>query len=149
MTSPAIASDSSAVVGRARRDRLLKLGSWVLYAYPALLVASLYGTWFVAWLVLGAQPRPSLDDPKSIGLLVDVPYALTMGMLMLAPGALLIGVGRALFALVGLFERDAQGAPRKSATARVTRFSLFLLLWCAVLWLLRYDPWSVGNWFMD
>ncbi len=34
----------------------------------------------------------SLDDPKSIGLLVDIPYSLTKGQLMGAPGAMVLGV---------------------------------------------------------
>ena len=61
-----------------------------LCLYPLILVASLYATWFMAWAELGHRPVPSLDDPKSISRVVDVPY--------FASGALLVG----MFAALGL-----------------------------------------------
>lgn len=65
-------------------DTPLKLHwvGWLTWGYPAFLVTALYGTWITAWCVLGAMPRPSIDDPKYIGFAVDIPYAIT-GLLMI------------------------------------------------------------------
>ena len=63
------------------------------YAYPVLMLASLYTTWFAAWAVLGHPPRPSLDDPKYISTLVDIPYVLTMLLIIAMPGAMVLGAG--------------------------------------------------------
>src|SRR4051812_3648070 len=83
----AYAAPKPRAVGRI--PRLLLLSAW---AYPLLLVAGFYGTWVIAWLVLGHPPRPSLDDPKSISAVVDVPYVATALLLLIMPLALLYGV---------------------------------------------------------
>ena len=114
------------------------------YAYPALTVASLYLTWLAAWIALGHAPRPSLDDPKFIGLLVDAPYIVTMGMLICAPGAMVLGVGMAPI-FVAL--RAAKG--RRRVLLGLIALVALVLLWGAALWILRADPWDVGNWYMD
>jgi hypothetical protein len=126
---------------RRRFGRALVFGS---YAYPALVVASLYLTWFAAWAALGHSPRPSLDDPKFIGLLVDIPYIATMGMLIGALGAMLLGVGLTPFILA----RSAkQGQSRVNVGLVV--LLVHVLLWGAALWFLRVDPWDVGTWYVD
>ena len=73
---------------RRRWESVLALGA---YAYPVIFVSSFYLTWFAAWVALGRAPRPNLDDPKSIGPLVDVLYGCTMVCLMCAPGAMVFG----------------------------------------------------------
>ncbi len=70
------------------RNRIEQVIVVVFHAYPLVLLASLYLTWFAGWVALGHPPRPSLDDPKYIGLLVDVPYTITMVLLVWAPGAM-------------------------------------------------------------
>ena len=55
-----------------RKDWLLPV-CVVTWVYPCLLVTSLYGTWLVAWAVLGHQPVPSIDDPKYISPIVSDP----------------------------------------------------------------------------
>ncbi len=112
--------------------RWLERGVWI---YPVALVASFYGTWFTAWVVLGHQPRPSLDDPKYISALVDGPYLLTMVLMMCTPAAMLLGL---VFAAPG-------ATPRKRVAAT---FGL-ALVWVAVVAWLRLDPWDVGTWYMD
>jgi hypothetical protein len=57
--------------------RRLGTAAWATSLFPLLLPLSLYATWFTAWAVLGHRPRSSLDDPKSISPIVEVPYAAT------------------------------------------------------------------------
>lgn len=114
------------------------------YAYPVLCVASLYLTWFAAWAALGHAPRPGLDDPKYIGLLVDVPYAVTMGLLNGALGAMLLGVGLTPIAAAS---RAAKG--RRRLVLGLVAPVLLVLLWGATLWFLMADPFDVVTWYAD
>jgi hypothetical protein len=52
----------------------LESASWASSLQPAVVLFYLYATWATAWCVLGHRPRPSLDDPKFISPIVDVPY---------------------------------------------------------------------------
>ena len=60
----------------APSGRRLEAASWASSLQPVVVLFSLYATWFTAWCVLGHCPRPSLDDPKSISSVVDVPYVM-------------------------------------------------------------------------
>jgi len=111
--------------------------------YPALLFGSLYTTWFVAWAWLGHMPRPGLDDPKYIGLLVDIPYWVTGLLLMGMPGAFLLSV----VAVPVLVARQA--APGARFTPGLFALSANFFLWVMALWFLRADPWEVAYWYMD
>src|SRR5262249_48228957 len=62
---------------RAWPGQRLRAAAWVASLYPLLLLFLLYATWFTAWAVLGHRPRSSLDDPKFISPLVEVPYLST------------------------------------------------------------------------
>ncbi len=73
----------------------------VSLGYPALLVGSFYGLWLVAALVLGHPPRPMLDDPKSISLVVDVPCYIPSELLVGSPVAVLGGIARHVSATRG------------------------------------------------
>ncbi|MHB1559731.1 MAG: hypothetical protein ACYC61_19965 [Isosphaeraceae bacterium] len=77
------------VVGRGRRSAAL---AWICLIYPMLCLGSLYTTWFTAWLVLGHRPRVSLDDPKFISPIVDVPFMATFLLLMGIPLAMVCGL---------------------------------------------------------
>lgn len=114
------------------------------FAYPAILISSLYATWFAAWSALGHAPRPSLDDPKYIGLLVDVPYAVTMAALMGGPAAIVLG----LFLVPVMAARRSTGLPRRVLYG-LGAVGALALMWVAALWFLRADPWEVVNWYMD
>ncbi|MCP3916287.1 MAG: hypothetical protein GY711_12090 [bacterium] len=114
------------------------------YAYPALLVSSFYLTWFGAWLVLGHAPRPNLDDPRSIGLLVDVPYIATMVLMIGFPAAIVLGV---VMTPVVVVRRAPSGGKR--LLFGFLALAGLALLWSATLWFLRADPWDVGTWYMD
>jgi hypothetical protein len=60
----------------APSGRRLEVASWASSLQPAVLVSYMYATWLTAWCVLGHCPRPSLDDPKSISPVVEVPYVM-------------------------------------------------------------------------
>ena len=59
---------------------------WSLaYFYPVLSTACIYSSWLTACICLGRMPRPMLDDPKSIGGIVDAAYMLSMIAILTAP----------------------------------------------------------------
>jgi hypothetical protein len=121
------------VIARRRRRWLLLL----LWCYPMAMLGAFYVTWLAAWVTLGHMPRPSLDDPKGIGLLVDIPYWIVGLMLMGCPAAGVSGV---------VLQLAASGLPWSR------RFLLALLLvclWMAVIAVLRWDPLSVVVWYFD
>ena len=60
----------------APRGRRLEAASWASSLQPAVMLLYLYVTWATAWCVLGHCPRPSLDDPKYISPVVEVPYVM-------------------------------------------------------------------------
>ncbi len=109
-------------------------------AYPILLPAALLATWTAGRLSLGYWPRPSLDDPKSIGPLVDFFYRGTELLLIL-------GLPLFLTALLALVGRAVTHRPERRPLSLV----LFTALtsFCAVLLLLRWDPLQVMRWYAD
>lgn len=125
-------------------SRFVKVLAVGLFLYPAGIVASLYLTWFTAWAVLGHTPRPSLDDPKYISLLVDIPYIAAMGFLNCAPGAFVLGCGL----IPTVATRQADSVWSKIRVGFVA-LGCFVLCWGAAMFFLRADPWEVGNWYMD
>ena len=56
--------------------RRLEAASWACSLQPAVVLSYLYATWVTAWCVLGHCPRPSLDDPKYISPVVEVPFVM-------------------------------------------------------------------------
>lgn len=110
------------------------------FSYPGLLVASLYGTWLVAWSVLGHRPVPSIDDPKSISPLVSVPYVASFVVFLGALPACLLGL-----LLVPIFGV----AQRLRWTVLCTMELGLAALWFATFALVRWDPLRVMYWFMD
>lgn len=122
-------------------DRLR--GLWLLaYLYPLALISSLYGTWLIAWWELGHMPRPSIDDPASIGGLMTFFYFLPLAVLMPFPIMMPLG-----------FLASFNPWRRRSATTRVRLWWLwpagYVLLCLCVFWMLRLDPFQVGNWYGD
>ena len=114
------------------------------YAYPVLMLASLYATWFVAWAVLGHQPRPSLDDPKYISTLVDIPYVFTMILIIAMPGAMVLAVG-----MTPLHLRKSGSSTNSVAVKTTLALLILAALWAATIAVCRLDPWNVSMWYMD
>lgn len=117
--------------------RTVRLLNGVAWAYPVFLVATFYGTWFVAWLSLGHRPRPSLDDPKSIGVVVDALCFFCGLMLIGFPVAALEGI--VLQFLISGY----------SWAQRFLRGVLLVALWLCMIGLLRWDPLKVVEWYFD
>ena len=122
----------------------LGVAALLAYAYPLVFAAGPYLTWLAAWACLGHRPRPSLDDPKYIGLAVDVPYFLSAALTMAVPVA--IGLGLIVAVAAGL-----RAGKTSSAKLGLTSFALMALvsLWAGVIVFLRADPWQVLNWYWD
>jgi len=129
--SPSVESDKPLAIGAMC---FLRVTIWL---YPGLLVAACYATWLVAWMVLGHMPRPWVDDPKSISILVDVPYMLVGLLLVAFPAAAIAGAVMLL------------SIPQRSWVRRLFGCSLYIVIWIAVILFLCWDPLEVGTWLMD
>lgn len=122
-----------------RKDWLLPV-CVVTWVYPCLLVTSLYGTWLVAWAVLGHQPVPSIDDPKYISPIVSAPYFASAIVLMGFPPAFLLGL---ILAVVF-------GISRRLRWTVICAMELGLAaLWFATIAFVRWDPLRVMEWWID
>ena len=120
----------------APTGRRLDVASWVVALQPAIVVVYLYATLATAWCVLGHRPTPSLDDPKFIGPLVDVPYAMTMISLLVWPFSASFGL-----TLVWVSSRK-RGCCLRSILA-------LFAVWLASFLILILDPLDAFVWFMD
>ena len=90
--------------------------------------------------MLGHVPRPLLDDPWSIGWPVEIPYAITGLLLVAMPGAALAGL---------LLECIAFFVSKRTLPIRIASCLLLISLWAAAIFLLRWDPLRVVEWFFD
>ena len=111
--------------------------------YPVLLVGTLYATWFVAWTILGHRPVPSLNDPASISVAVDV--AGCAFLLLLIGGPLALGV-HVVTGVVWLARSPGEKPVWRRGAAIA---ALAAGLWAAAYVLLAWDPGDAGVWFMD
>jgi hypothetical protein len=121
--------------------------AWVATLYPLLLVASIYATWFTAWIVLGHQPRMSLDDPKFISPIGDVPLTATYLLMLGAPGAFVLCVLIALAFVAQGVGRD--GVHPAKACARLLAP---VVSWVSPFLLSSSDLFGfscIAVWFMD
>jgi hypothetical protein len=120
-----------------------RLVIWLLaYLYPAWLAGSFYATWLVAWIQLGHRPRPMLDDPKSIGGLVDIAYIISGLLVMAMPLLTPIGFASSFFCPV----RSVHGK-RYSLVAGLA--VLYVLLCALSLLMLRADFGRAVEWWFD
>ena len=107
-------------------------------------LASLYLTWIAAWVTLGRRPQSSVDDPKHIGGLVDLPYIMTALLIGTMPMVMLIACIAGAFVTVWWVRRRGGGI--FVSTAAVLAL-VGLYVGCVVL--LLWDPLRVMNWYMD
>ena len=117
--------------------RVTRWLSLILFFYPTVLVAALYGTWLVAWLVLGHMPRPSIDDPKYISVTVDVAYVFAGLLLVGFPAAAIIGIAMQL------------SVAQRSWLRRLFCSAVLIVVWGFAIAFLRWDPLLVMEWYMD
>ena len=125
--------DNSTPVSRYR------LAIWTLaYFFPVWLVGSFYATWLIAWMLLGHPPRPMLDDPKSIGNLMDAIYII--------PGILMLGIP----VLTPIGFAASFFCPIRSNLSQSGPLAVLFIALCVFgLMLLRWDPHRVVEWWFD
>ena len=121
-----------------------RIAAWATSCYPILLLVSLYTTLVAAWYALGHQPRPSLDDPKFIGPLVNGPHFATW---MLLDGFLPVLLFNAVLGTIE-FVRTLH-AGRESLGRFAATVGPPMLSWPLVFLWIKADPGDVFNWFMD
>jgi len=131
----------------AQRASQLRTGERMLFlvscAYPLAMMLSLWITWLAGWLALGHRPRPGLDDPKFIGPLVDVPYAVTEALLFNAPFGLLLGV-------IGMVVGSAYWVtPDRRPFVATAALAFLVLPWCLAVAMVVSDPLGVFAWYFD
>ena len=97
-------------------------------------------TWIAARFSLGHWPRPYFDDPKTLGIWVDIPYAVTYAFLN-------VGLPTFPLVIVALF-CVALWKPEQRRPLAATAASA-LLLAGLVLAFLRWDPFHIADWFAD
>ncbi|WP_435008639.1 hypothetical protein P12x_005849 [Tundrisphaera lichenicola] len=131
-------------IGVFFRASWTRIAGWIFACYPLLPIIALYTTWAAAWYSLGHLPRPSLDDPKYIGPLVNAPYMATGFLLFGFLPALAVSASLVAVEFFRVLHDDRDDLKR--FTARVL---LPMLSWpFAYAWLMA-DPGGVVNWFMD
>lgn len=120
-----------------------RVAVWLLvYLHPFWLLASFYLTWLLAWAQLGYPPRPMLDDPKSIGGIMDIAYYLPCLLMMLGP--VLVPFGLVLPFILPINKRlDLYLA------WKVAFFMSYVGLCAIALLVIRYDPGRVVEWWFD
>lgn len=120
-------------------ESMKALRAYVL-SYPGVLLLAFFATWLAGRISLGHWPRPSLDDPKSIGAWVDVPYTITGLLLVVGLPAFAIGV-------LGLLYRAYCDATRRKSLLVVSGVSMVCMV--ATILVLRRDPLGIVAWYMD
>jgi hypothetical protein len=116
--------------------RRLEVASWASSLQPAVVLFYLYATWVTAWIVLGHCPRSSLDDPKFISPVVDVPFAMF---------AFSMLFGFPICACTGFFLAAVCCARRSKPLPLVA----LPFAWLAGYIALMLDPLRVLDWYMD
>jgi hypothetical protein len=114
----------------------LEAASWASLLQPAVVLFYLYATWATAWCVLGHRPRPSLDDPKFISPVVDVPYVMF---------AFSLFYGWMICACTGLLLGAVCAARRRNIRPLVA----LPFVWLAGYFALVLDPLGVLYWWFD
>lgn len=113
-------------------------------AYPVLLPAALYGTWVIARLSLGRWPRPSIDDPKYINIVVSCAHSFVIYIVIF--GLPIFAFLVVLSLLCGLL-RCLLKRPHGMRLAGYACLSMVLMV--LAICFLYWDPLSVLNWFLD
>jgi hypothetical protein len=131
----------------ARPGQRLRAAAWVCSLYPLFIIGSLYATWLAAWCVLGHQPRVSLDDPKYISPIVDVPFASTMVLIGGMPFVFFVGFPLFLDHNLRCFR--SEGVHRSVMTARLLTPLLLWLSVPAILLLKLFGVAEIVEWFLD
>lgn len=133
--------DDRQEVSEATGGRGLAIAWSLAFFYPLIAVAFVYLYWGLAWVLLGHRPRPSVDDPKDIGVAIDFVYNIGILLVVLLPP---MSVGSLVCAIL---------CPIRSLRER--RFGRLMLaianafIFYCVWKLVKFDPGHVFEWFFD
>jgi hypothetical protein len=110
--------------------------------YPWIYNLGLYISWGIAWLELGARPRPGLDDPQYLRTL-DLPREIMnwLGQLMLVAFAVLI--------LSLVIQGTLLIWQKRSLRLYKKLWIMATSLWLSAILFLLWDPLKVWYWFLD
>ncbi len=120
-------------------SRTLVVAANVTAAYPLLLLAAIYGQWLLSWLMLGHQPRPSIDDPKDIVGASWMSSVTGLALVNFVPAS-------CAAAVLNTMHFCSHENPGLRSSLRIVAI---LGLWVGAFLLLRADPGSVWSWWID
>lgn len=109
-------------------------------SYPLILPLALFATWLAGRVSLGHWPRPSLDDPSSISLLVDF-FSIVTGLL------LVIGLPAFIVAVLGITYAGIRDPARRRSHFILAIVSIVCII--VSISVIRMDPFFIVSWFMD
>ncbi|MCP4891050.1 MAG: DUF4158 domain-containing protein [Planctomycetaceae bacterium] len=112
------------------------------FRYPVWVLAAFCVTWLIAWVQLGHQPRPMLDDPKSIGGFSDDVYMISGMFVILMPALAPLGLVAAFLCPV-FMRRGVRGGLNAGL------MMLYVLLAASAILMLGADPGHVVEWWFD
>ncbi len=118
------------------RQQMRTIAAAFIVLHPFLFHVGVFVTWLCACATLSRPPRPSLDDPKMIGGIVDIAYVASALPLLCWP----IVAFLAVLLMTILFQRFREIAMLSTAMA-ITYLLAYALLQC--------DPGNLFCWYMD
>lgn len=143
VTKQVLVEDGETLLPRRSSTNWFGFAAWLaVYLYPVWLLAAFYVAWLVAWVQLGHQPRPMLDDPKSIGGFSDDVYMISGMFVILMPVLAPLGLVASFLCPI-LVRRDVRGGLSTGLMV------LYVLLAASAIWILRADPGRVVEWWFD
>lgn len=132
--------DAATFASRPNQGLWQRVGSalgWVGVFYPMLVAWLWYGTYGLAWFVLGRAPIPSRDDPKDIA---------GASILVAALGLACIGWPASIFCLGrGIWV----WASTRSTRVLWARIALAVFVWAASIGMIYASRDPIGVWIMD
>jgi hypothetical protein len=119
--------------------RRLMTAGYVVALYPVMIPVYLYLTWLMAWCVLGHRPRPSLDDPKFLGPIAQVPAAMFYLSIQSWPIVWKISAGAYVILTIDWLRRQSMFIPLLIPPCA----------WLVAFLILMWDSQRVLYWYMD
>jgi hypothetical protein len=131
--------DYASPATRPRSNWLARLALASLF-YPIIVALCTYGGWSIAWITLGRQPIPSIDDPIHINRFLKVVHVITIIVLVGSVPAALTS-----FALTAMHV----DINRASLRSLIVRFAWLILTWSGLWALSWWEPGNVLDWLLD
>ena len=126
--------------GEEERWTVRRLLALVCWCYPLILIASFYGNWALAGIILGHPPQPWLDDPQSVNFVVSLSHHGCTLWLVMFPFFAIYGAIGELFPKTDFPPRPAW---------RLARLLMFGFIWFVCFGFLRWDPNGVVQWYIN